>query len=165
MLSMLYCSSMAQERPARIGFLLSQLGEHAGALFAARTRELGVTPSEAGVVRIIGRAPGISQRELADRLGAVQSRVVALVDRLELAGLVTRTRGTADRRTQLLNLTDTGRAMLGSLRGAAEAQEADLTDGLSDEQRTQLFGLLSALSSLRGLDADVHPGYRAGSGS
>ena len=91
---MYYHASMANERPARIGFLLSQLGAHAAELFAHHTRELGVTPSEAGVVRIISRQPGISQRELAGRLGAVQSRVVALIDRLEQAGFVTRTRGT-----------------------------------------------------------------------
>lgn len=165
MLSIPYPASMAQERPARIGFLLSQLGEHAGELFADRTRELGVTPSEAGVVRIVGRTPGISQRELADRLGAVQSRVVALVDRLEQAGLVTRTRGTVDRRTQLLNLTDPGRALLGALRTAAEAQEAALTDGLDAEQRATLFELLTMLSRLRGLDADVHRGYHTSAGA
>lgn len=152
---------MPTVRPARIGFLLSQLGEHAAGLFAQQTRELGITPSEAGVVRIIGRAPGISQRELADRLGAVQSRVVALVDRLEAAGLVTRTRGTVDRRTQQLNLTERGRTLLAALRRAAEAQEAALTDGLTAEQRTRLFELLTELSELRGLGADRHPGYRS----
>ncbi|WP_432989359.1 MarR family winged helix-turn-helix transcriptional regulator [Dactylosporangium sp. CA-233914] len=150
---------MSQDRPARIGFLLSQLGTHAAKLFADHVRELGITPSEAGVVRIIGRRPGISQRELAGQLGAVQSRVVALVDRLEQAGLAQRTRGT-DRRTQQLNLTDAGRALLASLRQVAEAQEAALTDGLTAEQKAQLFDLLSTLSALRGLDPDVHPGHR-----
>jgi len=157
---MYYHASMANERPARIGFLLSQLGAHATELFAHHTRELGVTPSEAGVVRIISRQPGISQRELAGRLGAVQSRVVALIDRLEQAGFVTRTRGTTDRRTQQLDLTETGRTLVASLRRAAQAQEAALTQGLSTEQKAQLHQLLSTLGTLRGLDADVHPGYR-----
>jgi DNA-binding MarR family transcriptional regulator len=161
MLSMLYPGCMAQERPARIGFLLSQLGEHAAGLFAAYTRELGITRSEAGVVRIIGRNPGISQRVLAERLGAVQSRVVALVDSLENSGFVTRTRGTVDRRTQQLDLTESGRTLLASLRRAAQSQEAALTEGLNAEQKAHLYELLSALSTLRGLDADVHPGYRS----
>jgi DNA-binding MarR family transcriptional regulator len=160
MLSMLYPERMAQERPARIGFLLSQLGAHAAGLFAHRMRELGITPSEAGVVRIIGRNPGISQRVLADRLGAVQSRVVALIDNLEHAGFVTRTRGTTDRRTQRLDLTDAGQTLLGKLRRVAEAQEAALTDGLTGEQKAHLYQLLSTLSALRGLDAEVHRGYQ-----
>jgi len=157
----MYPRRMAQNRPARIGFLLSQLGAHAAELFAQNTRDLGVSPSEAGVVRIIARNPGMSQRLLADRLGAVQSRVVALVDRLEQAGYVTRTRGTTDRRTQLLDLTDSGRELLASLRFAAEGQEAALTAGLSDEQRTQLHDLLATMSMLQGLDTDVHRGYQA----
>ncbi|MDQ4503463.1 MarR family transcriptional regulator [Sinomonas sp. ASV322] len=147
-------------RPARIGFLLSQLGAHATELFADQTRGLGITPSEAGVVRIIGRSPGISQRELSDTLGSVQSRVVALIDRLEGAGLVTRTRSSADRRIQELRLTESGVSVLRSLRYAAEAQEAAIVDGLTPEQAAELFGLLSKLSSLRGLDAEVHVGYR-----
>ncbi|WP_415857065.1 MarR family winged helix-turn-helix transcriptional regulator [Sinomonas sp. G460-2] len=150
-------------RPARIGFLLAQLGAHAAELFADQTRGLGITPSEAGVVRIIGRSPGISQRALAETLGSVQSRVVALIDRLESAGLVTRTRSSADRRVQELRLTESGASVLRSLRHAAEAQEAAIVDGLTAEQATELFGLLSKLSSLRGLDSDVHIGYREAS--
>ncbi|MCU1526816.1 MAG: MarR family transcriptional regulator [Frondihabitans sp.] len=150
-----------QKRPARLGFLLSQLGAHAADVFATQIQELGITPSEAGVIRIIGRTPGISQRELADRLGTVQSRVVVLVDRLESAGLATRVRSTVDRRTQQVELTDAGRSTQLSLRRAAEAQEIAITDGLTDEQTTQLFDLLTTLGALRGLDTDVHPGYRS----
>ncbi|MDQ4491911.1 MarR family transcriptional regulator [Sinomonas sp. ASV486] len=145
----------------RIGFLLSQLGAHATELFADQTRGLGISPSEAGVIRIIGRSPGISQRELAGRLGSVQSRVVALIDRLEGAGLVTRTRSSADRRVQELRLTESGTSVLRSLRHSAEAQEAAIVEGLTAEQTAELFGLLVKLSSLRGLDTEVHVGYRA----
>jgi DNA-binding MarR family transcriptional regulator len=150
------------QRPARLGFLLSQLGAHATEVFAAHMRSLGITPSEAGVLRIIGRFPGISQRELADKLGNVQSRVVAVIDHLETARLVVRSRSTTDRRVQRLDLTDAGRAIMPALRQAAEAQEAALVDGLTGEQRAQLYELLTTLAALRGLDADVHPGYRAG---
>jgi DNA-binding MarR family transcriptional regulator len=150
---------MAEGRPARIGFLIAQLGAHASELFADLVRELGVSPSEAGVIRIVGRHPGISQRELADKLGSVQSRVVALIDRLESAGYVARTRRADDRRIQQLDLTDAGRMLLSELRGAAQAQEAALTTGLDDDQKATLSELLAAMSKAQGLDADVHPGY------
>ena len=153
-------AGLGKGRPARIGFLLSQLGAHATELFAAQTKELGITPSEAGVIRIIGRSPGISQRELAAILGSVQSRVVALIDRLEGAGLVTRTRSSADRRVQELRLTESGAATLKLLRRAAEAQEAAIVEGLTPQQTDELFGLLSTLGSLRGLDSEIHLGYR-----
>lgn len=146
-------------RPARIGFLLTQLGTLAAASFAARARELGVSPAEAGVVRILARGPGMNQRDLAIKLGAAQSRVVALVDRLESAGFATRVRSAVDRRSQELFLTDAGRELLGRLRVAAEAQEAEVAAGLDEREREQLYGLLLKLSALRGLDPDVHPGY------
>ncbi|GAB3556335.1 MarR family winged helix-turn-helix transcriptional regulator [Spelaeicoccus albus] len=147
-------------RPARIGFLLAQLGTHAADVFAEQIQPLGITPSDAGVLRIIGRSPGIAQRQLADKLGALPSRVVALIDKLERAGLAERTRSTTDRRAQELNLTDDGRKLLAELRKAAMAQEREVTNGLTDEQRTQLHDLLATMSHLQGLDADVHPGYR-----
>lgn len=158
---MLYPDVMPRSnRPARIGFLLTQLGTFAAEAFAATTRELGITPVEAGVLRILGRRLGINQRELAEKLGTAQSRVVALIDNLETAGYATRSRSTVDRRIQLLELTDAGRTMLARLRNAAEAQEAEITDGLDTGERTLLHQLLLKLSSARGLDPDVHPGYR-----
>lgn len=155
----------SQQRPARIGFLLSQLGALAAELFAAQTRELGITPSEAGVIRIIGRSSGISQRDLAGKLGIVQSRVVVLIDRLESAGFAKRVRSKSDRRTQQLELTEAGQVVLRKLRTAAEAQETAITAGMDPDQRRQLLELLSTLSGLRSLDSEVHRGYRAnGSG-
>jgi len=149
-------------RPARIGFLLTQLGSVAAENFAAKTRELGITPAEAGVMRILGRAAGMNQRELATKLGVAQSRVVALVDSLEASGLVARVRSATDRRSQELRVTDAGRELLGQLRVAAETQEAEIAEGLSPDDRDRLYELLLALGRARGLDPDVHPGVGAG---
>lgn len=157
---MLYYQGMpTPQRPARVGFLLAQLGAHATAAFADNLRPLGITPAEAGVIRVIGRTPGLTQRQLADRLGALPSRVVALIDSLERKGLAARTRSASDRRAQQLGLTPAGRAMLANLRGAAEAQESAITDGLTPQQRDDLYQLLATVGRLRGLDPDVHPGY------
>jgi DNA-binding MarR family transcriptional regulator len=158
---MLYLGNMPDpKRPARIGFLLAQLGAHAADLFAEQVRPLGVTPSEAGVIRIIGRTPGITQRQLADKLGTLQSRIVALIDGLERKGLAERTRGTTDRRLQQLDLTEAGLALLAQLRVAAQAQETTIASGFTEKQKSDLYELLATLSRLRGLDIDVHPGYR-----
>jgi DNA-binding MarR family transcriptional regulator len=144
------------DRPARIGFLLSQLGTEASNTFAASARQLGITPAEAGVLRIVGRQPAINQRQLGEKLGTVQSRVVALIDSLASTGLVARSRSVTDRRNQELHLTDAGRAMLVRLRGAAEEQESEIAGGLDPAERAQLYGLLLKLSTTRGLDPDVH---------
>lgn len=146
-------------RTVRIGFLLSQLGTFATATFAAKTRELGISPAEAGVLRILGHQAGINQRELSEKLGTAQSRVVALIDTLETAHYVTRSRSITDRRNQQLQLTDSGRTLLGELRSAAEAQEAEVVTALDPDERIQLLKLLLKLGTARGLDPDVHPGY------
>src|SRR5699024_1940691 len=94
-------------------------------------------------------------------LGTAKSRIVALIDSLEAAGLATRSRSARDRRNQELRLTGDGRDMLRRLRSVAEAQEEEVAEGLSDAERAELYGLLRRLSEMRGLAADVHPGYAA----
>ncbi|MBO1753929.1 MarR family winged helix-turn-helix transcriptional regulator [Allobranchiibius sp. CTAmp26] len=146
--------------PSRTALHLSQLGNLAAARFAELTRSVGLTPSDAGVLRLLGRQPGISQRVLADRLGAVPSRVVVLLDSMEQRGLVTRTRSRTDRRTQELTLTEEGQRALGELRGLAERHDADVLAPLTQDERNQLGALLAKLSEGHRLDPDVHPGYR-----
>jgi DNA-binding MarR family transcriptional regulator len=143
-------------RPKRTAFLLSQLGAVAASRFADRTREIGLTPSDAGVIRLLGRSPGLSQRSLADRLGAVPSRVVSLIDSLQERGLVERTRSSADRRNYELHLTERGSRVLGELRGIAEQHEAELLAPLTGEQIAQLDVLLATLANGHGLDRDLH---------
>jgi DNA-binding MarR family transcriptional regulator len=143
-------------RPRRTAFLLSQLGALASSRFAERTREIGLTPSEAGVLRLLGRTPGVSQRELADRLGAVPSRIVPLIDSLESRGLVGRERSSTDRRNNELTLTDAGRALLRTLRVISEQHEAELLAPLTPEQSEQLELLLAQLADSAALDADLH---------
>ncbi|WP_104091117.1 MarR family winged helix-turn-helix transcriptional regulator [Arthrobacter sp. GMC3] len=143
-------------RPQRTAFLLSQLGALASSRFAERTKSLGLTPSDAGTLRLLGRNPGMSQRSLADRLGAVPSRIVPLIDSLETRGLVERTRSSTDRRNYELKLTPNGTAMLGRLRAVAADHEAELLQALSQEQLEQLQALLILVAEGNGLDKDLH---------
>ena len=148
--------------PRRTAFLLSQLGAFTADRFAREVRELGLSASDAGVLRLLARSPGLSQRALADRLGSVPSRVVVLVDSLESRGLVLRTRSASDRRNHELTLTEAGIEMLSRLRTVGERHEAEVLGALTDEERAELNGLLTKLSAAHGLDADVHPGYARG---
>lgn len=140
----------------RIAFLLSQVGAHVSERFADRVRALNLTPSEAAVLRLIGRTPGLSQRSIAQRVGAVPSRIVKLVDDLERRGLATRTRSGSDRRNYELHLTDAGQATLTALRGVAEAHEAEIRDGLTEEQASHLAAALQLLARIHHLDLEVH---------
>ena len=96
-------------KETEIAFLLAQLGAFAAGQFGERAAVVGFTPPEAGLLRLISRAPGQSQQQIAAQLGARPSRLVALVDGLEQRGLVERRRNTEDRRNYALHLTDAGR--------------------------------------------------------
>jgi DNA-binding MarR family transcriptional regulator len=148
------------ERSRPVTFLLSQLGTLASTRFADALHERHLTPGQAGVIRLLARNPGISQRELSQRLGTVPSRVVALIDELEKRDLVQRTRSTVDRRSQELALTARGEAELAAIRPLAEANERAFTAGLDSEERADLSRLLTKLAEAHSLDPDVHPGYR-----
>lgn len=153
-------SPSSRAAPPRTAFLLAQVGASAADRFQARVAALGLSARQAGALRIIGRQPGISQREVAHALGAPPSRIVALLDELSSSGLVDRERNESDRRNNALTLTDEGRAMLGRLRTVAEEHQADVLDVLDAEEREALAALLQKLSAGTGLSADAHPGYR-----
>ena len=51
---------------------------------------VGIDPREFLLMRFVAASEGQSQQALAERLGVPASRMVALVDRLEEAGLVER---------------------------------------------------------------------------
>ncbi|WP_261569601.1 MarR family winged helix-turn-helix transcriptional regulator [Frankia gtarii] len=147
-------------RPAGAAFLLAQVGAYAAARFAERINELGLIPADAGVLRMIATRPGRSQQSLAEELGVVPSRVVALVDKLESKGLVERLRNPQDRRNYALHLTATGTQIMARMRGLASAHEDQICAGLDDTQRAQLTGLLEAIAAHQGLAPGVHPGYQ-----
>lgn len=151
-----------EESHARFGihFLLTQLGTHAATGFSERVGELGLTPPQVGMLRMIGVRPGLSQQALAEQLGLLPSKVVAFVDELEQAGLVTRTRGTRDRRVYELALTDRGRERMDEIATIAVDHEADLTAALDEDERDRLGDYLRRMATQQGITPGVHPGYR-----
>jgi DNA-binding MarR family transcriptional regulator len=146
-------------RPTGAGFLLAQVGAHGAARFAQRLVPLGLTPPQAGIVRAISAEPGRSQNAVAEQLGLHPSRLVALIDDLERAGVVERSRSAHDRRHSALHLTDQAPGVLAGLGRAAAQHEADLCAALDVDERIQLAGLLRRIADQQGLTPAVHPGF------
>jgi DNA-binding MarR family transcriptional regulator len=155
--------SSPEVKPRRSGgvaFLLAQLGSHATSKFSERLQPLDLTPPQAGVLRQLGQAPGISQRALADGLGMHAPRLVALIDGMEGRGLVERRRDPADRRNYALSLTAAGRTALADVATVARAHEKAMTAALDGDERGQLLALLQRLAEEQELAPGVHPGFR-----
>jgi len=149
-----------ERRPTGAAFLLAQLGAHAERRFGERVAQIGLTPADAGVIRKIAMDPGVSQQALAEHLGLLPSRMVALVDALESKGIVERRRSTEDRRNYQLQLTERGQQVLQNLSRIAAEHEEDLCSSLSHEERARLRDLCSRIAEQQGLTSGVHPGYR-----
>ena len=99
--------------------------------FGLNARELGV------LVAVAGPEP-LSQQQLAQRLGVDRTTMVALLDALERKGVVGRRPHTADRRRNVVELTDTGRVTFDQALIARDAAEANFLGPLNsgaDAQR------------------------------
>jgi DNA-binding MarR family transcriptional regulator len=141
-----------------IAALLAQLGQHSADRFSARIAELDLTGPQAGILRAIAGEPGRSQQALSEQLGLLPSRVVAFIDDLERRTLLQRRRNPGDRRLYALYLTEQGEALMNELAAVSEAHEAEITTGLSEEQRSQLSQLLTDLAERQQL-AGGQSGY------
>ena len=94
---------------------------------------------------IIGENSGLRQSQLADALAIERPNLVALVDELESAGLITRERLPQDRRVYVLAPTRKGRKVLQQATDAVRSHDARMTAGLSAKDRERLVGMLKAI--------------------
>jgi len=95
-----------------------EIGETAHALRKAFDRlavGLGVTRAQWKVLFKLTRKPGLRQVELADLLDLEPITLCRIVDRLEEAGLVERSRDPEDRRAWRLNVTENARPLIEKL--------------------------------------------------
>jgi DNA-binding MarR family transcriptional regulator len=141
-------------------FLLAQLGAHAASQFAERLKVLDLAPADAGILRLLRIAAGLSQQELGARLGIHPSRLVAILDNLEKHKLVERRPNPDDRRLYSLQLTKSGEEILGRIGNVAREHQEALLWTLSKDERETLGALLLRIADQQGLARGVHPGYR-----
>jgi DNA-binding MarR family transcriptional regulator len=146
--------------PTGAAFLLAQLGAHGARRFGERIKVINLTPAHAGILRMIASKPECSQKDLAELLGVLPSRMVILIDELAAKGLVKRHRSTKDRRNYALALTKPGEKVLEQLSRLAAEHEADLCAVLDPEEKSTLAQLCRKIATHQGLPPGVHPGYR-----
>jgi DNA-binding MarR family transcriptional regulator len=153
----------ASPSPARsfgAAFLLAQIGSHAAGRYGERVAKLGLTPAHSGILHIVGGTPGLTQTALANMLGIVPSRLVALLDELDSLGLTERRRDDEDRRRHALALTEEGRKTLQTVGEISREHQHALLAALSASEREVLRDLLQRIADEQGLMRNVHPGYR-----
>jgi len=157
----LFTMNPKQNESDRVAFLLSQLGGRAAQEFARLLQPLGLTPADAGILRLVARSGGISQQALAAALNMHASRLVALIDELEKRNLLVREVHPSDRRLYSLALTDKGKETLVSIRDVSDEHNRLMCAALTRAETEVLRTLLTKIAQQQGLSPGVHPGYRS----
>jgi MarR family transcriptional regulator for hemolysin len=110
----------------------------------------GSLPTWLVLVSLAARKHG-AQRELAEAVGVEGPTLTHHLNRMEAAGLITRTRDPANRRVHQVELTEEGEATFRRLVGVVTAFDQQLRRGLTKKD-------LEAMSSILGrLRANVAP--------
>jgi DNA-binding MarR family transcriptional regulator len=92
---------------------------------------------------------GLSQAELAERTFKDPPNTARILERLERKGLIARAPDPADRRVQLVRLTEAGRGLRGVLVPLARDLLARALRGVADEERA------ATMDVLRRVDANL----------
>jgi DNA-binding MarR family transcriptional regulator len=120
---------------------------------------LGLTVSQARVLRIVADGPPLRMAELADRLDVVPRSATSMVDALEAAGFVARDNDPADRRSVRVRLTARGRRLVEQLHAARHHGAEELFAALGPRDRSELTRLLGVVChDYRGAPCGRHGG-------
>jgi MarR family transcriptional regulator, transcriptional regulator for hemolysin len=148
---------MPDQFPAPIGLRLSQASRAVERAFDEALAGAGGTlPAWLILLNLKIHRPG-TQRELAEAVGIREATLTHHLNAMDADGLVTRSRGDANRRVQVVTLTEAGEAAFLRLRAAAVAFDARLTSGLSSAELDALAGLLARLAANAGAPDPARP--------
>ena len=137
-------SDLAGELFGVVGRFRRQLRRSTGGGFD-RT---GLTQSQAELLRLVARRPGISVREAATELGLAANTASTLVSRLAAEDLLTRSVDSTDRRVGRLRLTDAAQEVADRSRRARRTALAGALEALEDTQIDDLTKGLAVIAEL-----------------
>ena len=111
----------------------------------AYDKRFNVSIPEWRVIAILGRFPGLSAVEVAERTMLDKVAVSRAVTKLIKKGRIDRVFADADKRRSILNLTEEGHKLHDEIASLALDFEHDLVEGLSAEELAQLNNLMERL--------------------
>ena len=148
---------MPEPFPVPIGLRLNQAARAVERAFDEALAEAGGTlPVWLILLNLKIRRPA-NQRELAVAVGVREATLTHHLNAMDARGLITRTRDAANRRVQIVTLTDAGEAALLRLREAAMAFDAKLRAGIADADLATLGTVLGRLAAHVGTPEEPAP--------
>jgi DNA-binding MarR family transcriptional regulator len=112
----------------------------------AAVRPSGLTFPQLGALYALAHTDGLSQRELGSAIHADRTTVMVIVDGLARKGLAERTRDPADRRRNIVRLTEEGRRVFSHEAPRVEGLYQPLLDEMSSRQLDALCTRLAQVA-------------------
>jgi DNA-binding MarR family transcriptional regulator len=100
------------------------------------------------VLNALDGNPASTQAALARAIGADKTRIIAILDELQQAGLISREPDPADRRARLLSITTLGRRARLAVRAEIQANENRVLARLQAADRQAFLRVAATLSAL-----------------
>lgn len=114
------------------------------------SRFTGLTTPQLMVLQTVFTNGPLPVGNIAKAMNLTQATVTTIVDRLEIKGLVQRTRSQTDKRKVLLSLTDAGLQALASSPSPLQQQFVASFNQLKGWEQTQIVATLERVSELLG---------------
>lgn len=131
---------IADPLASMLGFQLRRTSVAVMTALAEELAPLGILPSEASLLMMIGANPGCTQSGLSRALRAQPANMVPLINKLVQAGSIDREQGKG--RAIALTLTNTGNKLYGDVKAAFARNETRIARNLPKELRDALIPAL-----------------------
>lgn len=123
---------------------------------AEHMRAAGLTESQFGVLEALDHLGPMRQKDLARKILRSAGNLTTVIGNLERRRLVSRSRGSNDRRVRTVELTDRGRRLIRSVFPAHAAALVEAFQVLSDDEQ-ELLGELCKKLGTRRAESDRTP--------
>jgi MarR family transcriptional regulator for hemolysin len=131
---------------SRFGFQFVMLARRWRQTLDEKLKAVGFTDATwTPLVHLRESGDGISQKDLAVRVGLDGSSLVRLLDILAARGLVERRTDETDRRAKLVFLTEAGRMAVADIRHVLTAAEMDMLADLSEGEISAMLGVFDKI--------------------
>ncbi|NIK76219.1 MarR family transcriptional regulator for hemolysin [Paenibacillus castaneae] len=119
-----------------VGYLISNTGRKLNHKLQQLFQDYDVTPEQWSLLACLHEHDGITHKDLAIRIEKDPANITRLVDQLERKSLVSRVANPSDRRSQLLYITESGRASVIALAPIEASFVEQLISNLTEEEIT-----------------------------
>ena len=113
--------------------------------FTETFAHLDLTQKQVSALWLVSDHPDIAQTGLAQRMRMDRATTMAIVNRLEAKGYLTRRKSRSDARKQALNLTEQGRKALATAKRAIHQHELWLKSRFNEKEVAKLIELLTRI--------------------